>query len=300
MIRFAQALIDGALVGLVYGLIAISFVVIYRASQIVNLAQGEVLVIGALFVWTFTLGAASIFGFRIPLAAGLLLTVVACIALGLLLERLVFRPLIGQPAFTIFMASIALLVMLRGLAQLIWTAETRPFPQILPSGAFTLGPFLFNTRLLIGAIATVGLTLALHVFFTQSRHGLRLAAVAENHNTALSLGVSVRSAIAIAWILGTIVATLGAVVLLSGRILSLDVASIGFKALPVALLGGLESVRGAPLAGLLIGIGEQLAMSYLDPLTNGVASNVLPFAVMIAVLLIRPQGLFGWKKIERL
>ncbi len=136
MIRLAQALIDGALVGLVYGLVAVSFVVIYRASQIVNLAQGEVLVIGALFVWTFTLGAPALFGVKIPVAAGIVLTLAACVVLGLLLERFVFRPLIGQPAFAIFMASIALLVMLRWLAQLIWTAETRPFPQILPSGAF--------------------------------------------------------------------------------------------------------------------------------------------------------------------
>lgn len=211
-----------------------------------------------------------------------------------------FRPLIGQPAFAIFMASIALLVMLRGFAQLIWTAETRPFPQVLPSGAIEIGPLLMTSRLAIGAAFTVALTIGLHLFFTRSRRGLRLAAVAEDHNTALSLGVSVRSAIAIAWVLGTIVATCGAIVLLSGRIISLDVATIGFKALPVALLGGLESIRGAPLAGALIGIGEALAMAYLDPLTNGVASNVLPFAVMIAVVLIRPQGLFGWKRIERL
>ena len=299
MTRFAQALIDGSLVGLVYGLIALSFVVIYRASQIVNLAQGEVLVIGALFVWTFTIGTPFL-GVKLPLPVGIVLALAACVVLGLLLERLVFRPLIGQPAFAIFMASIALLVMLRGLTQLIWTAETRPFPQVLPSGAFEIGPFLFSTRLLIGGAFTIALTLALQAFFTQTRHGLRLAAVAEDHNTALSLGVSVRSAIAIAWILGAIVATFGAIVLLSGRIVSLEVAGIGFKALPVALLGGLESVRGAPLAGVLIGIGEALAMTYLDPLTSGVASNVLPFAVMIAVLLIRPQGLFGWKKIERL
>lgn len=299
MIKFLQVMIDGGLVGLVYGLVAVSFVVIYRASKIVNLAQGEVLVIGALLLWTFTLGAAK-FGLQIPLVAGIALTLLACVAFGLILERLVFRPLIGQSPFAIFMASIALLVMLRGFAQLIWTAETRPFPQILPSGAITIGPFLLSTRLLIGGLFTLLLATAMHLFFTRSRRGLRLAAVAEDHNTALSLGVSVRSAIAIAWILGTVVATCGAVVLLSGRVVSLDVASIGLKALPVALLGGLESVRGAPLAGLLVGIGEALAMAYLDPFTNGVASNVLPFAVMIGVLLIRPQGLFGWKKIERL
>lgn len=299
MIKLAQVVVDGLLVGLVYGLIAISFVVIYRASRIVNLAQGEVLVVGALIFWTFTLGLKA-YGVPLPLIAGVLLTVLACILFGLGLERFVFRPLIGQPSFAIFMASIALLVMLRGFAQLIWTAETRPFPQVLPSGAITAGPLLLNTRLLIGALFTVALTIALHMFFTRSRHGLRLAAVAEDHNTALSLGVSVRQAIAIAWVLGTLVATCGAIVLLSGRIISLDVATIGFKALPVALLGGLESIRGAPLAGALIGIGEALAMAYLDPLTNGVASNVRPFAVMIAVVLIRPQGLFGWKRIERL
>jgi branched-chain amino acid transport system permease protein len=132
------------------------------------------------------------------------------------------------------------------------------------------------------------------------RLGLRLAAVAEDHTTAQSLGVSVRQAIAVAWTLGTLVATTAAIVLLSGNIISLDVSTIGFKALPVALLGGLESIRGAPLAGLLIGIGEALAMTYLDPVSNGAASGLMPFIVMIAVLLVRPQGLFGWKKIERL
>ena len=299
MIKLLQVMIDGALVGLVYGLVAVSFVVIYRASKIVNLAQGEVVVIGALLLVTFTLGASKN-GVQIPLLGGIALTLIACAIFGLILERLVFRPLIGQSPFAIFMATIALLVLLRGLAQLIWTAQTRPFPQILPPGAFHIGPFLVSARLLIGGILTLVLAAGLHFFFARSRRGLRLAAVAEDHNTALSLGVSVRSAIAVAWILGTMVATCGAAVLLSGRVVSPEVASIGFKALPVALLGGMESVRGAPLAGVLIGIGEALAMSYLDPYTNGVASNVLPFAVMIGVLLIRPEGLFGWRKIERL
>jgi len=157
--------------------------------------------------------------------------------------------------------------------------------------------------LLAGGVIIAGsvlLAIGLHAFFTRTRQGLRLAAVAEDHRTAMSLGVSVRSAIATAWILGTLVATAAAIVLLSGRVVSLEVAHIGFKALPVALLGGLESIRGAPLAGILIGIGEALAMAYLDPLTNGAASGLLPYVVMITVLLVRPQGLFGWKRIERL
>ena len=299
MTRLVQILLDGALVGLVYGLVAVSFVVIYRASRIVNLAQGEVLVFGALFLWTFTLGLEAA-GWGVPLPLALLLAAAACVAFGLVLERFVFRPLISQPAFSIFMASIALLILLRGTAQLIWTAETRSFPVILPSGSFTVGPLLFNTRMAVGAGLTLAVASGLHLFFTRTRHGLRLAAVAEDHHTALSLGISVRWAIAVAWILGALVATLAAIVLLSGNIVSLESAHIGFKALPVALLGGLESIRGAPLAGVLIGVGEALAMAYLDPLTSGAASGLLPYAVMIAVLLVRPQGLFGWKRIERL
>lgn len=299
MIEFLQILIEGTLVGLVYGLVAISFVVIYRAARIINLAQGEVLVFGAFLLWTFTLGARQA-GWDIPLPLGLMLTLGACILFGWGLERVVFRPLIGQPAFTIFMAGVALLILLRGVAQLVWGAQTRQAPAILPEGALTLGPFIVNTRLLIGALLTLALTLALQAFFTRSRLGLRLAAVAEDHTTALSLGVSVRQSIAVAWVLGTVLATLAAVVLLSGSILSLDVAQIGFKALPVALLGGMESIRGAPIAGVIIGVLEALAATYLDPLTNGAASGVLPYAAMIAVLLIRPYGLFGWRKIERL
>ncbi|MCA0871528.1 branched-chain amino acid ABC transporter permease [Seohaeicola saemankumensis] len=299
MIDLLQILIEGALVGLVYGLVAISFVVIYRASKIINLAQGEVLVVGAFLLWTFSEGAAAA-GYAIPMPVVIVLTLTGCVIFGWLVERTIFRPLIGQPAFTIFMAGVALLILLRGLTQLVWGAQSRSIPVILPEGAITLGPFLVNTRLLIGALFTVVLTVALHAFFTRSRLGLRLAAVAEDHTTAQSLGVSVKQAIAVAWVLGTVVATSAAVVLLSGSILSLEVAVIGFKALPVALLGGMESIRGAPLAGLIIGILEALCSAYLDPVTNGAASGLLPYVAMVAVLLIRPYGLFGWRRIERL
>ncbi|RBI83342.1 branched-chain amino acid ABC transporter permease [Rhodosalinus halophilus] len=299
MIDLLQIVIEGSLVGLVYGLVAISFVVIYRAAKIINLAQGEVLVVGAFLLWTFTEGAAGL-GWPLPIPVSLLLTAAGCMVFGAAVERSVFRPLIGQPAFTIFMAGVALLILLRGLVQLVWGAETRSIPVILPEGALQIGPFLVNTRLLIGAAFTLALTAALHLFFTRSRLGLRLAAVAEDHTTALSLGVSVRQAIATAWVLGTVVATAASVVLLSGSILSLEVAVIGFKALPVALLGGMESIRGAPLAGVIIGVLEALASAYLDPLTNGAASGLLPYVAMVAVLLIRPYGLFGWRRIERL
>lgn len=294
MIEAVQVVINGLLVGLVYGIVAVSFIVIYRSSRIVNLAQGEIVVVGAFFIWTFTLAA----GFA-P-AVGVPLALMACVALGFTLERSIFRPLIGQPAFTIFMASVALLILLRGLAQLVWGAETRPFPQLLPSGAWQLGPFLVNKRLLIGAVLTVAAVELLHWFFMRTRQGMRLAAVAEDHYTALSLGISVRKAVAAAWIMGALLGAVGAIILLSGQIVSLSAANIGLRALPVALLGGMESVRGALLAGAIVGVGEAVASVYIDPFTKGVSSQILPFVIMVGVLLFRPQGLFGWKIIERL
>jgi branched-chain amino acid transport system permease protein len=294
MIDAIQVVINGLLVGLVYGLVAVSFVVIYRSSRIVNLAQGEILLIGALLIWTFTLGL------KLPWMIGVPAALLCCVAMALVLERALFRPLIGESPFTAFMASIALVILLRGIAQLLWGAETRAFPRLLPSGAWTIGPFIVTKRLLIGAVLTLVLVELLNWFFMHTRQGLRLAAVAEDHYTALSLGLSVRQAVAVAWIMGAVLSAVGAVVLLSDQIVSLAASGIGLRALPIALLGGMESVRGALLAGAIIGVGEALASVYVDPFTKGVSSQIFPFLIMIGVLLFRPQGLFGWKVIERL
>ncbi len=289
-----QVVLNGVLTGLVYGVVALSFVVIYRASKIVNLAQGQVVMVSAFFVWLFVLRLAQ------PLWIGLPLALLASLALGALIERLIFRRLIGQPVFSVVMASIGVLILLQGSAQLFFGAETRPFPRIFPEGAYRWGPLLLNKALLIGSVLTIVMIEVLNRFFTGSRAGLRLAAVAEDHVTALSLGVSVRQATAIAWMMGTALAMLASMVLLSGSVLGLQASEIGLRALPVALLGGLESVRGAGVAGVIVGVGEVLASRYLDPYTQGAASLVFPYVIMILVLLIRPQGLFGWKKIERL
>lgn len=293
MSGFMQAVASGVLIGLLYGLVALSFVVIYRAARIVNLAQGEVLLVGAFSIWTMTLAA----GLPTPLGSALALVVAAVI--GLVVERLVFRPLIGRPMTTIVLASVALIIVLRGAAQLVFGPQTRPFPQVLPAGAFELGPLHLNIALTIGALLTLVATEALHLFFMRTTAGLRLAAVAEDHMTALSMGISVRRAAATAWALGAVLSALAAMVYLSGAPLDVTVAGIGLRALPVALLGGMESIRGATLAGVLVGVGESLAATYLDRYTSGTMSQVFPFVVMILLMLVRPQGLFGWKVIEK-
>ncbi|MES2226529.1 MAG: branched-chain amino acid ABC transporter permease [Pseudomonadota bacterium] len=293
MSNFLQAVASGVLTGLLYGLVALSFVVIYRAARIINLAQGEVLVVGAFTIWTMTVAA----GLPTLLGSGLALLLAALI--GLAVERLVFRPLIGRPMTVIVLASVALIVVLRGATQIVFGPQSRPFPQVLPAGAFDLGPLHLNIALTIGAVLTLLLTEALHRFFRNTLAGLRLSAVAEDHLTALSMGISVRRSSAIAWALGAALSALAAMIYLSGAPLDVSVASIGLRALPVALLGGLESIRGATLAGVLVGIGESLAAAYLDRYTSGTMSQVFPFLVMILIMLVRPQGLFGWKVIER-
>jgi branched-chain amino acid transport system permease protein len=287
-----QILVDGTLIGLVYGLVALAFVVIYRASRIVNLAQGQLVLLGAYL--TGSLLAV------LPLPVALVLALALSVLAGAFIERLVFRPLIGQPVFSIVMASIGLLILLQGLVQLVWGAQTRPFAQIFPEGAWRLDALVVNKRLVIGAAVTLAAVESMRLFFLKTRVGLRLAAVAEDHFVALSLGVSVKGATRIAWALGALLSTTAAMILLSGNVLGLQAGDIGLRALPVALLGGLESPRGAVVAGIIVGVGEAFAARYLDPLTGGAMSQIFPFMLMIVVLLVRPQGLFGWKVIERL
>ena len=287
-----QIAIEGTLTGLVYGLVALAFVVIFRASRIVNLAQGQLVLVGAYVMGTLLA--------NLPAPVAIALALGGSVLIGVAIERLVFRPLIGQPVFSIVMASIGLLILLQGVVQLVWGAQTRPFAAVLPEGSWKLDTLLVNKRLLIGAAITIVAVEALRIFFLKTRIGLRLAAVAEDHFVALSLGVSVEASTRIAWAAGAFLSTLAAMVLLSGNVLGLQAGDIGLRALPVALLGGLESLRGALLAGVIVGIGEALAARYLDPLTGGAMSQVFPFMLMVVVLLVRPQGLFGWKVIERL
>ena len=287
-----QITIEGILTGLVYGLVALAFVVIFRASRIVNLAQGQLVLVGA-----YVMGSLLT---TLPLPAAIVLALGASLLIGAAIERFVFRPLIGQPVFSIVMASIGLLILLQGAVQLFWGAQTRPFAQIFPEGSWKLDTLLVNKRLLIGAAITFGAAEAMRIFFLKTRIGLRLAAVAEDHFIALSLGVSVQASTRIAWAAGAFLSTLAAMILLSGNVLGLQAGDIGLRALPVALLGGLESLRGAVIAGAVVGVGEALAARYLDPITGGAMSQIFPFMLMIGVLLVRPQGLFGWKVIERL
>lgn len=175
----------------------------------------------------------------------------------------------------------------------------RVFPIIFPLEPIILGDIIVSRSMLYGGIITIVIGIGLSWFFNRTRAGLTMTAVAEDHQVAMSMGISVQRSIAFAWVLGAVLSTLGAMVHLSGRSINMMSSDIGMTALPVALLAGLESLAGLLLAGLLVGVIQALASAYLDPLVGGALGSVFPFIIMLVVLLIRPTGMFGWKTIER-
>lgn len=293
MIDFGNYLINGALNGLLYALIAMGFVVIYRASKVFNFAQGELVVFGGYMVWWM------IIKMGLPVWIGLPLSFVAAAIFGLLIERIFFARLVGESVFSMVMVTIGLLILIRGLVLVLFGPQVRSFPIIFPLEPIILGDILISRSLLYGGIMTVLIGLGLSWFFNRTRAGLRMTAVAEDHQVAMSMGISVQRSVAFAWILGAVLSTLGAMVHLSGRSINLMSSDIGLAALPVALLAGLESLGGLLLAGLLVGIVQGLASAYLDPIVGGAIGSVIPFVIMLLILLIRPTGMFGWKTIER-
>lgn len=293
MIDFVNYFINGALVGLLYALIAMGFVVIYRASKVFNFAQGELVVFGGFIVWWV------VASLGLPLSIGLPLAFVAAALFGFLVERVFFSRLAGESVFAMVMVTIGLLILIRGLILVLFGPQVRPFPIIFPLQPVIIGEILIPRSLLIGGVITVIVGFGLSCFFNRTRVGLRMTAVAEDHQVALSMGISVKRSIAFAWILGAVLSTLGAVIFLSGKSLNFLASDIGLAALPVALLAGFEAIAGVLLAGLIVGIIQGLVTAYLDPIVGGAIGTVFPFIIMLLILFIRPTGMFGWKTIER-
>lgn len=293
MMDFLNYAINGLLLGQLYALLSLGFVVIYRASKVFNFAQGELMLLGAYTIWTLTLSMG------LPIWAALPLAFMMAALYGWLIERLFFERLIGESVFSMVMVTIGLVILLRGVVLVIWGASDRSFPAILPMTPVILGDLILPSSLLIGAVITLLFTLGLSYFFNRTRLGLTLTAVAEEPTIALSLGISVKKAVIFAWMLGTAIATVGAIIFLSGRSLTVQTADVALAALPVALLAGLESITGLMLAGAVVGIVQSLVAAYVDPLIGGSASSIVPFVFMLLILLIRPTGLFGWRHIER-
>ncbi|NUZ08788.1 branched-chain amino acid ABC transporter permease [Piscinibacter koreensis] len=293
ILEFFNYTLNGALLGLLYALVAMGFVVIYRASKVFNMATGEMLVLGAFLVWW------AVASRGMHPAVGIAAALAIAVLVGLAIERLFFRRLIGESVFSMIMVTIGLLILTRGLVLVIWGPQERAFPALIPLEPLIIGEMIVPRSLAVAGAVAVVFALGLHWFFNRSRTGLAMSAVAEDHQIALSMGISVRRSIAFAWALGGILSVISSIVYLSGKSLTFLSSEIGFAALPVALLAGLESIRGLLLAGLIVGVVQGLTSAYIDPLIGGNAASVVPYIFMLVVLAVRPNGMFGWKRIER-
>jgi branched-chain amino acid transport system permease protein len=288
-----QVIITGFATGGLYGLIALGFVLIYKATSVLNLAMGEFMTLGAFICFTV------LTQIKVPFSLALLLTLAAAVILGILVERLILRPLIGEPIISVIMITIGLGVILRGLMYMVWTPTFRNFPEIFPPEPLDLNFAVVPSGLLWGFVFAIIATIAFLLIFKFSRTGVAMRAVASDQQAALSMGISVRWVFAVAWCFGAMAAVIGGIVIGNISGISVYMGDIGLKVLAVIILGGLDSIGGAVLAGFIIGILENLTGLYIDPLVGGGAKDVAPFFILVFILMIRPYGLFGKQLIER-
>ncbi len=286
-------LTNGVMIGLMYALIALGFVLIYKATDAINFAQGEFV----MFAGFLAAGAVEYAGAPFWVAA--LLSVGGMIALGFALERVVLRPLIGRPVIAVVMATIGLAAVLRGTAVLAFGAGTRAINMPIPDDPIPLGPVTLPPVEVVGAAVSLIFLAGFTWFFLKSRTGIAMRAVADSQQVAMAMGINVRRYFAFAWAMAGIVSALGGIVW--GAMLGVDnqLALVGLKVFPVVILGGLDSIIGAVVGGLIVGIVENLAAGYFDPLVGGGTKDFVPYLLMIIVLMVRPEGIFGRRRIER-
>jgi branched-chain amino acid transport system permease protein len=289
-----QLIITGIAVGGVYSLMALGFVLIFKASSVVNFGPGELVLFGAYVAW------ATILQMRMPVAVALPITLGVAILLGLAIERGVLRPLIGEPIISVIMVTFGFASVIRGVLNMAWGSDTRPFPVLFSQQPFHLGPVPVSPVHLWSFVMVMVLLAAFSVFFKFSLVGTAMRATADNQQVAQSLGVSVKWIFALSWCVATVVSTLGGIILGSIRGgVDFSLADLGLKVFPVVILGGLDSVTGAIVGGVLIGVLENLSGGYLDPIFGGGVKEVAPFVALVIILMIRPYGLFGKHDIER-
>ena len=290
---YVELMINGLLIGTLYSLIALGFVLIYKASDVINFAQGEFVMFGGYVV------AACVQLYGLPLWPSLAAGVVAMIVLGYAVEMVVLKHLIGRPVVAVIMATIGLASFLRGFAPLLWGVGTKNLSFGLPQDPYFLGEVMLSPAQLFAAMVSLACIGAIGWFFSKSRTGVALRAIADDQQTALAMGINVKRYFAISWAIAGIVALVGGVIW--GNLIGVDVqlALVGLKVFPVVILGGLDSVLGAILGGLVIGVVESLAAGFLDPLVGGGTKDFTPYVLMIAVLMVRPSGMFGKVDIER-
>ena len=288
---FIQLMVNGISIGFLYGLSAMGFVMIYKASSVLNFAHGELLAMGAFLFLALVTWA------ELPVAAAFILTLAGTFIFGFVVERLFLRPLIGEPLIEIIMLTVGLAAMFKGALLLLWGGNLYTYPDLLPEFlAWSWGvvhvPPVYVSAIFMGVV----FLLLFGLFFKYSSQGIYMRSVADNQPAALSLGVHVRRVFALSWAIAALVAGISGIILgLINGINVHELSSIGLKVFPVVILGGLDSIGGAIIGGIIIGLLETLTGGYLSPSLR----DVIPYIALVAILLVRPYGLFGLVEIER-
>ena len=288
---FLQLLVNGVCVGLLYGISAMGFVMIFKASSVLNFAHGELLAMGAFFFLSLTAWG------KIPVAAAFVLTLTGCFLLGFLIEKFFLRPLIGEKLIFVIMLTVGLAAMFKGLILLVWGGNLHTYPEFLPAslelhlGSITIVP-VYSATLVI----SVAFLVLFGLFFKKSSQGIFMHSVADNQKAALSLGVHVRRVFALSWAIAAMVACMSGIVLgIINGVNVHDLSAIGLKVFPVVILGGLDSIGGAIIGGIIIGLLETFTGGYLSPSLR----DVVPYIALVFILMVKPYGLFGLVEIER-
>jgi branched-chain amino acid transport system permease protein len=289
----AMVLIVGLLVGFMYSLAALGFVVIYKCSSVFNLAHGELVMLGGFLVAALTRS----YGF--PLYGALLISLCLMAVLALGLERGVFRPLTGRGIVAPTMATLALGIIVRHALVMLWGPEPKALSSVVSRQPYMVGGVPVGPPYVLGFFLTVAAFVLLFALFQRTRAGIALRAVADDQVAALAVGMSVARLMAVAWGVAGALAIAAAYAWGTALSVSENLATLGIQSVVVALLGGLDSVGGVMVAGPMVGLAEVAAGRFLDPIVGGAVSQLVPFALILLTLLVRPTGLFGREIIEK-
>jgi len=290
-----QLFISGLVIGSIYSAVALGFVIIYKATRVVNFAQGEFLMLGAYVCYAFLVQM------HIPFWGALALTIAFGIVLALLVERLILRPMIGEPIISIIMVTIGLSLVMRSIVSAVWGTDIRVYePKIFPQEMINVGGVPVSLEFVWCFVLSIVLLALFSAFFKYSKAGVAMRATAFNQQVAQSMGISVKFIFGLSWVISAVISGIGGVLIGNINGINVTLYHFGLKVFPATILGGLDSILGAALGGLIIGILENLSdgffKAYFD--LSGV-KEVAPYVILVIILMIKPYGLFGTKEIER-
>ena len=289
-----QLVVNGVVIGTLYGVVAMCFVLIYKASQIVNFAQGEFLLVGAWVCWWI------LTDFDVPFVWGFLLTLAFMMAFGVLLQVVVLRPMIGESIISVVMVTIGLSIFFQALMKWLFGVFVQPFPEVFETKAVDVLGLQVQTIYLMSMAISLVIMAAFAWFFKFSRIGLAMRATAFDQQAAQSLGISIKQVFATSWAISAMVSALAGVTVGVVNGVSSELSFFGIKVFPAVILGGLDSVLGAVVGGLVVGVLENLAEFADSQFLNwGNLFVVAPFYALIVILMIKPHGFFGTEEIER-